>query len=635
MTLDPSGEIPSLRSEMYRVRADIEDLEHQVDKVGGLSERLGRMEETQSALVREQQELARRQKATQEAVDSLRESQERFQIISTAYNELAVADREWQARFGRYEEARTMAASIIDVVTSGHVNRSTILDVTQRLAIHTPRFWVAHATLAVAAWLDDNMEQHRRALDYALALDYEKTSLFMALMLRDQDRDDALQEWLAAYLARLAPRNLPRHFQVIIDAVTSNALGAGAAPRLVKRVGEWYAEEAARQDTTDAAVAEWKRRLLRLGAQSGRRPDFPLLEANEKAWKVLSPRFEIGQAIEQASRYFRARFERGADVSDDVRANLAALLDDLAHTAGPDEEELNSVRRGYRAITQVKGDLKAAQELISAEEEARARRLNIVSMVSERAFPARDRDQPPAPTVTELLSIMLSSNLIAAAADELRVELPTVAAIELTVRERPWGYRFTCDDEAQVSRQALEKQAEEQSRTICAQIQKDADRRQGRLRWLRKWACPGGLAAAVGLGGATFIPGTPPELMVPAFIVAVPSIFGIGRLPGVVRHAKSRTEKEKEAVMAEVAVAARELADLWEADRLSADVHLPGLCDYLHGLTPDSVKAATCQVESAPLPRTREFPSWTPRPPRHYPSIEPADDRPDRPALDD
>ena len=123
--------------------------------------------------------------------------------------------------------------------------------------------------------------------------------------------------------------------------------------------------------------------------------------------------------------------------------------------------------------------------------------------------------------------------------------------------------------------------------------------------------------------------------MVPAFIVAVPSIFGIGRLPGVVRHAKSRTEKEKEAVMAEVAVAARELADLWEADRLSADVHLPGLCDYLHGLTPDSVKAATCQVESAPLPRTREFPSWTPRPPRHYPSIEPADDRPDRPALDD
>src|SRR5215472_8600586 len=159
MTFDPSGEIPALRSEIHRARADIKDLEQQVDEVSGLTDRLGRMEEAQSSLMREQQELARRQKATQDAVDSLRESQERFQIVSAAYDELAIADREKQARFGPHEEARTMAASIIDVVASGHINRSTILDVTQRLAIHTPRFWVAHATLAVAAWLDDNAEQ--------------------------------------------------------------------------------------------------------------------------------------------------------------------------------------------------------------------------------------------------------------------------------------------------------------------------------------------------------------------------------------------------------------------------------------------------------------------------------------------
>jgi hypothetical protein len=632
MTFDPSGEIPALRSEIHRARTDIRDLEQAVDKVNRLSDRIGRMEETQSSLVREQQELGRRQKATQDAVDSLRESQERYQLVSTAYNELAVADREWQARFGPNEEARIMAASIIDVVASGHINRSTILDVTTRLAIHTPRFWVAHATLAIAAWLDDNTEQHRRALDYALALDFEKTSLFMALLLRDSGRDDALQEWLAAYMAGLAPRNLPRHFQVIIDAVTSNALGAGAAPRLVKRVGEWYAEEAARQDTADAAVAEWKRRLLRLGAQLGKRPDYPVLAFNKEAWQVLSPRLQASQAIEQAAQYFQARFAKGADVSDDVRANLAALLDELAHTAGPDEEELNSVRRTHRAITQVKGDLKAAQEMISAEEEARTRRLNIVAMVSERAFPAPNLDQPPAPTVTELLSIMLSNNLIATAADELREELPAVAAIELTIRDRPWEYQFACDDEAKVSRQGLEKQAEEQSKKICAQIQKDADRRQGRLRWLKKWGCPGGLATAVGLGGVTFIHGVPPELMVPAFIVAVPSIFGIGRLPTVVRRAINQTEREKHAAVAEVSKAAGELADLWEADRLSADAHLPALCDYLHGLTADSVKAATYQVESVPLPRTREFPPWTPRPPRQYPSIEPEDDRP---ALED
>ena len=85
--------------------------------------------------------------------------------------------------------------------------------------------------LAVAAWLDDNPQQHREALDYALALDYEKTSLFMALLLRDQDRDEALQEWLAAYLSRLTPVNLPRHFQVVIDAATGKGASATARHR--------------------------------------------------------------------------------------------------------------------------------------------------------------------------------------------------------------------------------------------------------------------------------------------------------------------------------------------------------------------------------------------------------------------
>ena len=55
---------------------------------------------------------------------------ERDRIVTTAYSELAVAERQWQARFGRYEETRNMAASIIDVVASGHINRSVILDVT-------------------------------------------------------------------------------------------------------------------------------------------------------------------------------------------------------------------------------------------------------------------------------------------------------------------------------------------------------------------------------------------------------------------------------------------------------------------------------------------------------------------------
>jgi hypothetical protein len=246
--------------------------------------------------------------------------------------------------------------------------------------------------------------------------------------------------------------------------------------------------------------------------------------------------------------------------------------------------------------------------------------------VSQSAFPEPGGGQPPAPTVTELLAIMLSNQLIVAAADELRDELPDAGTIELTVGERPWQCRFACDDPAKTTRPALRAQADEQARKVCAQIQRDADRRQGRLRWLRKWGCPGGLATAAGLGGATFITGVTPELMIPAVVVAVPSILGLSRLPRAVRRATDQTEREKRAVTGQIEEAAGQLADLWDADRRSAGIHLPDLCGYLLGLSRDSLIAATRPLAASTLPRTREFPHWTPRPPQRHPAIEAGDD---------
>jgi len=598
---------PSLHSEISGLRSDISALRHQVGQFSGLDDRV--------------RELARKQAATQKALNDLREMYERDRIVAHAHREYEVAERQRQAKFGRYEDARNMAESIIDVVASGHINRAVVLDVTQRLAVQTPRYWVAHATVAVAAWLDDNQRQQREALDSALALDYEKTSLFMALLLRDQDRDGVLQEWLGTYLSRLEPTKLPRHFRVVIDAVTGNALGQGAAPRLVRQVGEWYADEAARQDIMEDAVAEWRRRLLSLGVRNAKTPDFSLLAANAKAWKVLSPRLAASQAIAQAARYFRERFEAGAQVSDDVRGELADLLRKLARTEDAEEEELSRVIFGHRAVTLTNGDLEAARQLTVDYEKERTSTLNIVAMVSQSAFPGPDDGQLPAPSVTELLAILFNKDLIVTAAQEMRNDLPVAGTVEISVGSRPWTCQFSLDDGTGMPSTALAEQAEEQAGRICAQIQQDAARRQGRLRWFRKWGCPGGLVAAVGLGASAFIPGDPHLLMVPAFVVAVPSILGMSRLPTVVRRATDWTETEMRSVTDQINRAASQLTALWGADRRSATVDLPELSRYLNGLTEDSVRAAVRPMQAVTLPKTREFPSWTPHPPRPYPVI--------------
>ena len=172
-----------------------------------------------------------------------------------------------------------MAASIIDVVASGHINRSVILDVTERLAIQTP---------ALLGGAGDSRGRRVARRQPAAASRGPRLRAGPGL------REDVACSWRsccatrtatrpcrsgsAAYLSRLTPVSLPRHFQVVIDAAT----GKGARRRRGTAAGEpggrvVRARRYDREDIFDAAVSEWKRRLLSLGARYGENPDFSLL----------------------------------------------------------------------------------------------------------------------------------------------------------------------------------------------------------------------------------------------------------------------------------------------------------------------------------------------------------------------
>ena len=306
------------------------EFSHQIKKVSELDDRVRKVEQSLEPLLAAFQAMERKQDAMLAALEAHRAEYQRDTVVRNAHDELAVAERQWLRKFGRYEEARDMAASIIDAVGSGHISDSAIVEVTTKLAIKTPRYWVAHATLAVAAWLADEERQSRDALDYALELDRGRTALFMALVLRDQARDDILQDWLDDYLSGLNPDRLPRDFRVVIDAVTGGALCGRSAPRLVRRMNDWYTEASGRRDTAAVSVSDWQGRLLSL-REPREEPDLSLLK-DSPALRALSARRAANGAIAAAATHFRKRFEAGADASADVHAKLAALLHDLART---------------------------------------------------------------------------------------------------------------------------------------------------------------------------------------------------------------------------------------------------------------------------------------------------------------
>ena len=213
---------------------------HSHPEISGLHSRVSGVEASVAKLSSRvdalEKRLLRRVDDLQKTVDEFVTEYRHDRIVQNAHHDLAEARRDLEQEFGRHKEVRDLASGIIYVVKSGFISRAVILDVTERLAIKTPRYWLAPAILAVAAWLDGDKDRYFESIKTALSLDHSKTALFMTLLLRDQARNEDMRDWIASYLAGLEPTNLPSDFAIVIEAVTGRTLGIDSSPQLVRRM---------------------------------------------------------------------------------------------------------------------------------------------------------------------------------------------------------------------------------------------------------------------------------------------------------------------------------------------------------------------------------------------------------------
>src|SRR5580692_12805799 len=318
---------------------EISGLHSRVSGVEGSVAKLsGRVDALEKRLLRRVGEL---QKTVDEFVTEYRH--DRF--MQNARNDLAEARHDLEQGFGKHREVRDLASGIIYVVKSGFISKAVVMDVTERLAIKTPRYWLAPAILAVAAWLDGDKDRYFESIKTALSLDHSKTALFMTLLLRDQARTEDMRDWIASYLAGLEPTNLPTDFAVVIEAVTGRTLGVDSSPQLVRRLTGWYQSAASSRDAEDEEIGQWERNLMGLAPAGEAAGAFPVLAQSAPDWELLRKRHEA------ADQYFRGRFEEGADVPADLDEKISLLLKSLAEDPDPTEDRiLQRIRRAEAVI---------------------------------------------------------------------------------------------------------------------------------------------------------------------------------------------------------------------------------------------------------------------------------------------
>jgi hypothetical protein len=554
------------------------------------------------------------------AIDELQQTVNKFiteyqkdRTVQNAYNELAEAKRQLEQDFGRYTEVRELAAGIIHIVDSGFISRSVILDVTERLAIRTPRYWLAPAILAVAAWLDDDRDRYFDAINSALALDPSKTALFVTLLLRHQARTEVMRQWIGSYLAELDPVNLPPDFAVVIEAVAGGTLGPDSAPQLARRMGDWYKYAARSRDVEAEEIGQWQRNLLSLAAAGNYAEQFPVLAQSSPTWELLQNRYEANTAIEAADQHFRRRFDDGAEVPADLDEKIGLLLKHLAEDPAPAEEQILRKIRRAEAVIETRDDT-AAERRVAADEADRTRALNILSLVTRAAFPA-GRKQPP--TMTELLTIMLSKRFIGEAAENVHDKHQRIDTVHINLGQRRG--KFSCATDAEVTPDALRQQAEDCAEELAGEIDYQIFQQEKKLRRRASWRLILAAVASCGLSVTALFAGPVTSGGV-IFILAVAFvILGCGvldRFPLLRRRLRNITDngkQEKSSIKRTLDQASDELARLFSQEQRSRDL-LPALRAYLLGLTADDVYRATRftapppQILMLPGPDDREMP---------------------------
>lgn len=290
---------------------------------------------------------------------------ERTANIQRAETKLSGLKDDLEREFGHHNVVRRTSVGILQAFDVGNVSNRTVSQVSEELMIQTPRYWLAPAIVALAAWSRGDEENARLSVAEAFRRDARKCALFFALVLRRQSRMDASVRWLRQYLLGMDPMNLTREFVVVLECINKGAFGPQGEALAAEKLSEWTTQLRSDPEVLDKQVEAW-RAFVATQAQQLNRSEFPVLRLTCPQWPLLESLVEDASAIPVTIEWFETaqnRLDSRGDIASDV---LDSILDTLVTEYDEDELPLRREIVYNEAILDENGDLDRARSQADA-----------------------------------------------------------------------------------------------------------------------------------------------------------------------------------------------------------------------------------------------------------------------------
>lgn len=314
--------------------------------------------------------------------DELRELRQEFnEFVEQATRIAAVQQAETKVgnlraqldrEYGHYSVVRRTSVGTLQAFDAGIVSNSTVTSISEELMLQTPRYWLAPALVALAAWSRDSAETAEKAVQEAFARDKNKTSLFFALVLRRQGRQDGSVRWLRHYFSSLDPAALTREFAVILEAASHDAFGPAGQQLVTERLTKWRAQLRASSEVEQAQVRNW---VAEIGIQRQQldASHYSALSTLAGEWPDLHRQIESASALPEMIVKYTAIKMHDAALPTHLEDMLDDILDQLVTEYDDEELPLKRDVVYNEAIIEERGDIdrarKRADELNKALEE--------------------------------------------------------------------------------------------------------------------------------------------------------------------------------------------------------------------------------------------------------------------------
>ncbi|MCQ2495900.1 MAG: hypothetical protein MJ131_04840 [Lachnospiraceae bacterium] len=355
--------------------------------VNGIDKKLDRLVEVTSKLVESNRKTSARMDGLEREMQDLvkqysilLEDQRRNAKLQFATTELVAVRQELEQKYGDNYNVRKTMVGVLQATDAKIVRQQTIKELTEKLMVTTPNYWLAPCLIAVSAWIGNDKDLAERAIKVAMDMDAEQTAITMALICRRNGRTETCYEWLSVYFSlQTAFKFTDVTFNYVV-AYLNGVFGPDEKGKCKDYINKWLTDIKNRRINFDTEQQEEWYNYFENNYKC---------DVNDSCETLSSICSNYAQIKEYAGRVYSvdrivSKFRQIEETEIDqteLKRSIDENLLNLVKSYAKDEGPLRREEKRLTLIKHFKGDEEAADRQIEKEEEERMAK--VVDMIQQ------------------------------------------------------------------------------------------------------------------------------------------------------------------------------------------------------------------------------------------------------------